>query len=74
MEKKLNMIFAGLLVLSTSILLHGLITTSKNNRYEMIKITDHNVAVIDHQNDRIYYKFFSPDETATNWKLLELPE
>ena len=78
MEKKLNMVFAGLLVLSCSVILHGFMTmpkeSAKQNRYEMIKLTENNIAIIDHENDKIYYKFFASNEGPTNWKLLELPE
>lgn len=75
MEKKLNVVFVGLLVLSCSILLHGFMTMPKErNRYEMIKLTENNVAIIDHQNDKVYYKFFDSNEGPTNWELLELPE
>lgn len=74
MEKKLNMVFARLLVLSATILLHGFMTMPKVNRYEMVQITDVNVAIIDHQNNEIYYKYFTPNEGPTNWEKLELPE
>ena len=72
--KDKNIIFAGLLVLSSMILLHGFMTMPKQNRYEIVRINDVNIAIIDHEKDEIYYKYISPNEGPTNWELLELPE
>jgi len=47
--------------------------TEISRRYEIVQLNSSNVAIIDNQTNKIYYKYVSPLEGPANWVEFELP-
>lgn len=68
-------IFAGLVFLGLCIVYaSNSLTPKEESRYQIIQLNESNIAVIDHQTNKIYTKFISPNEGPTDWREMVMPK
>jgi len=66
-----GLVFLGLCIVYAS---NSLTPTLKEEpRYQIVQLNESNIAVIDHQTNRIYTKFISPNEGPTDWREMVMP-
>ena len=67
----------GAAMISVSIIIAAFIVSKEKpvekERYTIVPLNEGNVAVIDHEQNRIYYKYIPSFEGPTNWTELVLP-
>lgn len=81
MDKQSNfihsvIIFVGLVFLGFSIIFAANTLKPKvlkEDRYRIVQLNEANIAVIDKQTNKIYYKFIAPNEGPTNWQEMIMP-
>lgn len=69
-------IFVGLVFLGLSIIFAANTLKPKEKveaRYEIVQLNGVNVAIIDKQTNKIYYKFMDPSSAPTTWQEIILP-
>lgn len=69
-------IFVGLVFLGFSIIFAANTLKPKDKeefRYQIIQLNEVNIAIIDKQTNKIYYKFIAPNEGPTNWEEMIIP-
>ena len=82
MDKRSNImnsviIFVGLLFLGFSIIYaaNSLKPTPKDEgKYQIVQLNEVNIAVIDKQTNKIYYKFIAPNEGPGEWREMVMPK
>ena len=68
-------VFAGLVILSLSIIYAAnLMKPNEVSRYQIVQLNEVNIAVIDRQTNKIYYKVISPNSGPIDWQEMEMPK
>jgi hypothetical protein len=42
-------------------------------RYQLVQLNSSNIAIIDNQTNKIFFKYISPNEGPSNWEEIVLP-
>lgn len=71
----IGLVFLGLSIVYAANILKVVDTIENTSvRYQIVQISESNVAVIDNQTNKIYYKYISPSQGPTDWEEMVLPK